>query len=583
MSLAAARHVSVASLTWKLLWLRARIFFSSFRHATLRRKIGTIVVAAFFIGLLAGAFIGSWALLNLLRSPELAQVIDLAQVLDALPTAILTGAFLTILLTSFGVLLQSLYLARDMDFLMAAPIPVRAVFLSKLILAILPNFALLSLFGLPLLFGLGASAGYSALFYPLVVLLLICMALSAAGISALLVTAIVRVVPARRVAEVVTAVGAAASLICSQTGNFTRSMNFGDQQAAQMVNVLTRVNSPWSPFAWAGRGLVSLGTGGRLTSIAGLGFTLLASLLVFATAVRLCEVLYHTGWSQMQAGTLRRPRGRSRSTPVAARTTGRSRVQLLPRSVTALVAKDVIVLRRDLRNLSQLITPLILGIAYAVMLARGGGQVDPGQGQAPEWFMQSASRMLAYGNAVIALFIGFILLSRLGMIAFAQEGRSYWLLKSAPVSSGRLLLAKALVAYLPTFVICEGFFVASSMLRRSDAASTLFGAAFIALALAGGVGINLAFGTASVNLDWDDPRHMVRASAGCFASLAGMAYMALAAAFFIGPDLVVSWMGGARSVGQAFGLLLGGTLALVCAWLPLYVVRGRVARIGEAG
>jgi len=578
----AARRTSVAALTWKLLWLRARIFVSSFRHASLRRKIGTILVTALFIGLLVGAFIGSWALLNLLRSPQVAEVIDLVQVIDAVPTVILTGAFLTILLTSFGVLLQSLYLARDMDFLMAAPIPVRAVFLSKLILAILPNFALLSLFGLPLLFGLGASAGYNLLFYPLVVLLLVCMALSAAGISALMVTGIVRLVPARRVAEVVAAVGAVASLICSQSGNFTRGMDFGNQQATQAVNLLSRVNSPWSPFAWAGRGLVSVGSGESVMSIVGLGLMLFVSLVLFAAAVRVCEVLYQTGWSQMQAGTVRRPRGRSRPSKVAA-SSDRARLRLLPRPVTALIVKDGLVLRRDLRNLSQLITPLILGIVYAVMLARGGGRVDPGQGQAPEWFMQSATRLLGYGNAAIALFIGWIMLSRLGMMAFSHEGRAYWLLKNAPVSTARLLLAKGLVAYLPTLAICEIFFVASSLLQRSDAASMLFGVGVVALVLAGSVGVNLAFGVTGANLDWEDPRHMVRGSVGCLGSFAGMAYMALAAVFFFGPAMLIPMLGGGAGLGQAIGLVAGSAFALACTLLPPYMVRARVARIGEAG
>ena len=582
MNRTAARRTSVASLTWKLLWLRARIFVSSFRHGSLRRKTGTILVTALFIALLVGAFIGSWALLNLLRSPQVAEVIDLAQVINAVPTVIVTAAFLTILLTSFGVLLQSLYLARDMDFLMAAPIPVRAVFLSKLILAILPNFALLSLFGLPLLFGLGASAGYNVLFYPLVVLLLVCMALSAAGISALMVTGIVRLVPARRVAEVVAAVGAVASLICSQTGNFTRGMDFGSQQATQVVNLLSRVNSPWSPFAWAGRGLVSVGTGESVISIAGLGLMLLASLVLFAAAVRVCEVLYQTGWSQMQAGTVRRPRRRSQPAQAAA-LSDRARPRLLPRSVTALIAKDAVVLRRDLRNLSQLITPLILGIVYAVMLARSGGQVDPGQGQAPQWFMQSATRMLGYGNAVIALFIGWIMLSRLGMMAFSHEGRAYWLLKAAPVSTARLLLAKGLVAYLPTLVICEAFFVASSLLQRSDAASMLFGVGVVALVLAGSVGVNLAFGVTGANLDWEDPRHMVRGSVGCLGSFAGMAYMGLAAVFFFGPAMLIPMLGSGSGLGQAVGLVLGSVFALACTLLPPYMVRARVARIGEAG
>jgi len=48
-----------------------------------------------------------------------------------------------------GVLLQALYLSNDMDFLLAAPIPIRAVFLTKLLQAVLPNFILVMLIGLP--------------------------------------------------------------------------------------------------------------------------------------------------------------------------------------------------------------------------------------------------------------------------------------------------------------------------------------------------------------------------------------------------------------------------------------------------
>ena len=46
----------------------------------------------------------------------------------AIPTLVLTGAFVVTLLTNFGVLLQSLYLSRDMDFLVTSPLPMRAVF-----------------------------------------------------------------------------------------------------------------------------------------------------------------------------------------------------------------------------------------------------------------------------------------------------------------------------------------------------------------------------------------------------------------------------------------------------------------------
>jgi len=220
---------------------------------------------------------------------------------------------------------------------------------------------------------------------------------------------------------------------------------------------------------------------------------------------------------------------------------------------------------------------------YAAMLARSGGQVDPGRGEAPEWLMQGASQMRAYGNIGIALFIGWIMLSRLGMMAFSHEGRAYWVIKTAPVTPVRLMLAKALTAYLPTLAIGELFLVVASLVQRAGFSVMLFGLAVVALALAGGAGVNLAFGVAGANLEWDDPRHMVRGSVGCIGSFAGMAYVALAAAFFLGPAVLVPLLGGSARLGQAIGLVAGGLFALVCALLPPYLMLGRVRRIGEAG
>ena len=64
------------------------------------------------------------------------------------------GAFIVGLFANFGVLLQGLYLSGDMEFLLTAPLPARAVFLSKLIQAILPNLLLLGLISTPAMVGL---------------------------------------------------------------------------------------------------------------------------------------------------------------------------------------------------------------------------------------------------------------------------------------------------------------------------------------------------------------------------------------------------------------------------------------------
>jgi hypothetical protein len=380
---------------WKLLRLRLVILGRGFRRASLRRKLVMILLALLMLAVIGVIFSTSWQFLRLLRAPELAQLLgDLAPVLHSIPTLIVSAAFMMILLTSFGVLLQALYLSGDMDFLLSTPIPIRAVFVAKLLQAVLPNFALVCLFALPILYGLGASAGYHFLFYPAVLLELAALALAAAGISALLVMLIVRIFPARRVAEVLGFLGAIASFLCSQTGQIASWNEFSPAQADQALGLVRRVDSTWWPLAWAGQGLIALGER-RWAGGAGLTLlTLCAAGLIFAVSLVTAERLYYSGWASLQnkGGKTKQRRGQ-RARPFqggeqnfsgergwvtwpratysrASELWVKQAVLLLPAAMQAVVGKDWRMLRRDLRNLSQLVTPLIFGIIYAVMLLR---------------------------------------------------------------------------------------------------------------------------------------------------------------------------------------------------------------------
>ena len=285
----------------KLLRLRLRIFWSGIKRGTRRRKIGLAFLALVILAGLGLLVYVSWSLLRFLQSPQLAGFVgDQSVFIDSLPTLMVGGAFLGILLTSFGVLLQALYLANDMDFLLAAPIPIRAVFVSKLLQAILPNLALISLFSLPLLVGLGLARGYNLLYYPLLVVVILSLALAAAGLGALLVMGIVRIFPARRVAEVLGFVGAIASFICSQSGQFARFEDVPSDQAVQVLNNFSRFASPWSPLSWPGQALVSLGSGRWLAGFGYLGLTLAICGIFFFTSLAVAERLYYSGWANIQ-------------------------------------------------------------------------------------------------------------------------------------------------------------------------------------------------------------------------------------------------------------------------------------------
>jgi len=568
---------------WKLLRLRGVIFVSGFRRARLRNKIGMVVVGVVLLAVLVAAFVISFLVLNALRSPELAQVVsDPNRLLASIPVLVVTIAFLVILITSFGLLLQSLYLAGDMDFLLSSPLSIRAVFLSKLLQAILPNYALILLIGLPVLFGLGASQNYNFLYYPLVILVLTLLAFAAAGIASLVVMAVVRVFPARRVAEVLGFLVAIISIIWTQSGQLANYAEISGDQAALALNQLGRINSPYSPLTWVGGGLVAIGQGRWLIGAGLLSLTLVLTGSIFAMSLSTAERLYFSGWASVRISTRQAKRLRRQSPRSPASLAFSTLIdRLLPAPVRAILAKDFLVLRRDLRSMSQLITPLIIGIVYAVMLVRSGGQPPAGRGEAPAVFMEVLTILMLYANVGISLFIGWGLLSRLAGMSFSLEGKQYWLLKSAPVSTTRLITGKYLVAYLPTLILCWAFLLIISLLQRVSLGTLVYSLVVVALTVAGVTGLNLALGVIGANFEWEDPRRISQGALGCLGALVSGFCLLVCMLFFFGPPTLFELFGSPPAVGRLIGIVLGSAASLCLIFVPLWLVRQRIPRLAE--
>jgi ABC-2 type transport system permease protein len=560
---------------WKLLRARWRITFNNIWRAKPRRKIGILIglmVLAFVAVFLA---VASWGLLSILRRPELSAFIT-PDLIRTVPVLFTSATFLVGLLTNFGVLLQSLYLAGDMEFLLAAPIPPRAVFVSKLVQAVLPNFLLMSLFNLPALIGLGVAQGYNVTYFVVLPVTLVLLMLAGAGVSAVAVMAVVRAVPARRVAEVLGLVGGVVSILCSQSGQFMRFSRVGDAspaQAMQVVGQFTQFNTPYSPLAWPGRALVALGEGQWPVAILFVGLTTVATLGAFAISLATAERLYVTGWARTRAGVAPRKAVRGAKGPVGVerrRTAGASR--LLPAPFVALIVKDAKVLRRDLRNLSQLITPIVLGVVYTVSLASGTDRVPSsmfGRG------------LVSYGGLGTAIFVSWLFAARLALGGIGMEGKRYWLLKVAPLRPEILLVSKFVVAYLPSLALGSVFLVAGTFLGRSSSETLAYNWIALAATIAAGCGVYLAFGTIGANLRWEDPRQITRGTMGCAGQIAGMVVMGLIAVVFVGIPMLLGLLQAPVVLAQVLGLSVGLVLSVIAIVTALLWARGRVALIGE--
>jgi len=579
-----APDARIMPAVWKLLLLRVRITWNSFRHAKLRNKIGIIFITLVFLGFGYFIFSMSSLLLKFVRSSEFAQYagMDLQPFLASIPALTLTALFIGTLLTSFGVLLQALYLSGDMDFLLATPVPIRAVFIAKLLQAILPNFAFISLFGLPLLFGLGTSGGYNFLYYPLVIVAMIVLALAAAGFSSLLVMLVVRVLPPRRAAEILGFAGAMFGFICSQSGNFANS--FGRDiniSGTRVTGILLLANTRWLPLNWAGQGLVALGESRWLSGALLLGGTLGLASVAFWFALITAERWYYSGWAGMQVVARKKVTRSPRPANATLNGIGLGLARLLPKPVLAIVQKDFLTLTRDLRNLSQLVSPVIFGAMYTLILLRSGGDPPAGQGEAPTWFMETFRVVLAYGNVGMSLFVGWMLLSRLSGMGFSQEGKNYWMLKASPVRVSHLLASKFIVAYLPTLGLGIIFLTIISIVQGLSILEFTYSLLAIVMCLAGMNGILLSFGVAGANFTWDDPRKMNAGIMGCFGQIVTMLYLPISFGLFVAPLGLVEFLNLPIAYGYLFGLIFGTGIAAGFALIPLWLVRKRVERLGE--
>ncbi|MFL5806191.1 MAG: putative ABC transporter permease subunit [Roseiflexaceae bacterium] len=575
--------------------VRARLLIArnSFWRGKLRRKIGLLALLAL---LAFGAYGLYWlmgAAVRFFTSPFFLRTLadaarrdptldlptqitraDIQPYLDALPSQALFLALVVLVLTSFTTVLTSLYLSGDTDMLLAAPVPMRAVFVVKFFGGLMVPYILL--FGLlgPALFGYGQGLGYGPAFYVAAVLVLALLPLLPAGLGALLVMAVVRVVPARRAREIVSVIG----------GLFGASWYILNQLAPdvapRLANVRTleslrRLDLPVLPSAWAGHALIAAGRGEWLTLLAYGGLFATLSLAVFASCLLLAERLYYDGWSNMatQGGRVR-TKNREQRTKSTSPSVLSSLFFVLPAQSRAILYKDLRVFPRDLRNLQQLIFPLALAGIWTFRLLTGG--VPSGRGSAAEFaqFIDTA------GSAGISFFICLTLSNALGGPSISREGRGFWLLRVAPISAWRLLIGKLSLAYLPFPSVGTLFVVFLSILRGGSPAELLRSLALVWVVGLGASSISLGLGAAYPRLDWENPARQTSFRAGCVAPVLYLLYIALALAATFGPPALArliapGWM---LALAAAGWLLLVALTALV-VWGALAFGAARLERI----
>ncbi len=591
---AAERPGSLVAEVLRLMGARWRIGWNGFRRGARWRRIVYLVV------LLAVAFLSSVALLvSFVLTRFLVEVGESPREADVLVNSALSGGLTLSFMVSFTVALAALYLSKDLDLLLSAPMPRPAVFAAKLLAGIAPAMLMIQAITAVPLIGHGLAQDYGNAYYLAMLASLLLLPLLPTAIGGTLVALIVRHVSAQRVGEVVgllvVAMTMSIALVLGSARQLQEALTVRD-----LIGVLSRFRNPWSPAEWLTRAMVGSATGDASMAFGWFGLVIVVSLFCLLPLVLVSGRIYEEGWLKMHSAA-RRSELRSGIWPWArvdrASDLGQPSglLRFLPQPTVAVLRKDLRVIPRDVTNMAQVLSPLAIGVFF--ILQQLLYPIRFGSEGMAQPFVRPILAML---SAAIAAGVASMILTRFGLTAFSFEGRSYWVLKGAPIARGELVVGKFLVAYIPYLLLGGGLVLALELARAfSDArlfdtailpamqetldpALLLYGFFVVAAVGAGTIAITLAIGAARPNMRWDTPHEMLSPDVGClslvlYGGFGGVTGIALALPMAISR---FDMLGGTPLVWIA-GLTLGLASTAVAVGGGLWVTAAELDSIGE--
>ncbi|HEY5059920.1 MAG TPA: hypothetical protein VII52_00230 [Gemmatimonadaceae bacterium] len=405
---------------------------------------------------------------------------------------ILVGFFSILLLSNVITALSSFFLARDLDLLVSAPVDWLKLYLAKLLETLVHSSWMVVLMAVPMFAAYGVVYSGGPLF-PLIVLatflpFLVLPAVVGSAVTLLLVN----VFPARRTRDIlsVIAVIAAGGIVVLfrlvRPERLARPEGF--RSLVDFITILRGPTSPMMPSEWVQRAVMSWL--GRKTD-------LLPYYLLWSTAGAFMVVgallhrsLYAQGFSKAQES------GERWAKSGVMERLGRRALAPFGVVKRELVLKELRVFFRDSTQWSQLILLGVLVMVYVFNI-----KFLPLRGNGITFFLVNVVPFL---NLVLAGFVLASIAARFIFPGVSLEGRTWWLLRSSPMSMRELLWSKFWVGTLPLLILALAIIgLTDVLLQVSDfmMAVSIFSITFLTLGIAG---LAMGFGTLFPQFDTEN-------------------------------------------------------------------------------
>lgn len=469
--------------------------------------------------------------------------------------------FAVLLLSNTITALTTFYLADDVNLLLAAPIEPRVLHHARFLETTFSSSWMVLLFGLPIFLAYGIVERGGPLFYAGTIAALLPFLVIPAAIGTIVATLLVLVFPAQRARDgllLLIGLAAAAAFVLVRLARPERLADpSGLAGFASFLVGFGGEPSPWLPTTWITGTMLPL-LGAREGDPAfSLGLLWTTAGALFLSSAALVERSYLRAWTRAQEGG-RRP-GQGGSLLDRIERAG----ALLPRVPRLLLAKDLSIFLRDASQWSQLVLIGALVVIYVYNFT-----ALPIAENTPLGIV--LRDVATFCNLGLAAFVVTSVAVRFVFPTISLEGRSWWILRTAPVPLGRLWWSKFWIGFGPLIVLGEVLVVLTNHLLGVNPLATAVFAATLVPLVAAIVAMGLGFGASYPRLDTQNAAQIATGFGAIVYMVSALGLVALVVLLEAWPiSRLLGFGRGAPATAAAkagFALLAFAAALLPCAW-----------------
>jgi ABC-2 type transport system permease protein len=497
------------------------------RHAFRRGRTQPLVLLLLTLVFWAGAFLLFERTLGYFQT-----IGALGPVLtQRLLVLIFVSFFAVLLLSNVVTALTTFYGAAEVTLLLAAPVSARRLHQARFVETVAASSWMVLLFGMPVFAAYGVVYGAGPLFYVATVVTLVPFLVVPAAIGVLATTALVLLVPARRARDVLLVAG-----VTLGAGAYLTLRLLQPEQLASPAGLagfaafLADIGapSPFLPTTWAAEVLIPLLGARPGEPLFHLGLLASTAAVLYLASAGAVERVFLVAWSRAQEG---------RGGGGGERRLMRGLALLaapLPRVPGVLLVKDLAVFLRDPSQWSQLIVLAALVVLYLYNFS-----VLPVDDGSP---LASAMRELsAFLNLGLSAFVTTSVAVRFVFPAVSLEGRSWWILRTAPIPLTTIWWSKFAIGFLPLTLLGEALVVVTNRFLGVAPGLTLLFMGTLLLLVAAIVSLGLAFGAAYPRFDTLNPAQIATSFGALVYMVTCLGLIALVVALEAWPVSRVFW------------------------------------------